>query len=133
MADPIITNVDLGSVILENARFRDHVMTFAGADTMLKGTIVAKDTSTGKYVIYVKGGVTAGNGVVRGVLTEQVVAAGAGDEAVRVAIAGDFRKNRLIIDADGDASNIDEAVISLLQDVGLVPIDELDLSVLDNQ
>lgn len=133
MPDPTITNVDLGSVILENARFRDHVMTFAGGDTMLAGTLVAKDTSTGKYVIYVKGGSTAGNGIVRGILTEQVVASSSGDEAVRVAIAGDFRKSRLIIDADADDSNIDETVISLLQDVGLVPIDALELNVLDNQ
>ena len=133
MGDPIITNVDLGSVILENARFRDGLMTFAGADTMAKGTIVARDTSTLKYVIYAKGGVTDGNGVPRGILTEEIVAAGAGDEAIRPAIAGDFRKERLIIDADGDDSNIDGAVIDLLLSTGLVAIDALELNVLDNQ
>lgn len=133
MPDPIITNVDLGSPILENARFRDNLMTFAGADTMAKGTIIARDTSSLKYVIYVKGGSTNGNGVPQGILTEEVVSTGAGDVAVRVGIAGDFRKERLIIDADGDDSNIDGAVIDLLLDVGLVPIDVSELNLQDNQ
>lgn len=132
MPDPTITTIDLGSPILENARFRDGELTLAGADTMAVGTIIARDTSTLKYVIYAKGGTTDGNGVPRGILTEEIVSTEAEDVPIRPAIAGDFRKERLIIDADGDDSNIDGAVIDLLLSTGIVAIDALELSVLDN-
>lgn len=44
MADPTITNVDTGGVILEagDLDFRDEALTFPGADTYLEGTILAR-------------------------------------------------------------------------------------------
>jgi hypothetical protein len=42
MADPIITNNDLGSVILKDAQFRDEALTFGGAGTEVEGTILAR-------------------------------------------------------------------------------------------
>ena len=132
MANKVVTNVDLGSSILDGAKFRDDTMTFAGADIMAPGTILARDSVSLKLVIFVKGGATNENGIPKVIVTEEVEATGAGDEAVRVAVEGRFRKEKLIIDADGDDSNIDAAVIDQLRDFGLTPIDVQELQSFDN-
>lgn len=42
MANLTITNVDLGSVILQDGEFRDDLLTFAAAGTVVEGTILAR-------------------------------------------------------------------------------------------
>lgn len=133
MSNITITNNDLGNVILQDAQFRDGAITFAGAGTLLEGTILAVDSVSLKFVPFVKGGVVNENGIPKAILTYPVTAAGAGDEQARVGVAGSYRKERLVIDADGDASNVDQAVIDQLRDYGLVPIDVQELNILDNQ
>lgn len=134
MVNKTITNVDLGNVILKDAEFRDYLLTFAGAGTVAAGTILARDTTTDKLVPYVKVfPPVADANFARFVLTYDVTAAGAGDEAVRVGVAGEYRKERLVIDADGDSSNVDNDVIDQLRDYGLVPLDVQELNILDNQ
>ena len=133
MPDPTITNNDLGNVILRSGKFEDGLLTFAGAGTVLEGTILARDSVSLKYVPFVKGGATNGNGIPKAVLTYPVTAAGAGDEAIRAGISGEYRKEKLVIDADGDASNIDGAVKDQLRDYELTPVDVQELNILDNQ
>lgn len=128
-----VENNDLGSVILKEGQFRDDLLTFAGAATVLGGTILARDSVSLKLVPYVKGGTTNGDGIPKAVLTYEVSAAGAGDVAVRDMVGGSVRAARLIIDADGDASNIDAAVLDELRDYSLVSIDVEELNILDNQ
>lgn len=133
MANLTVTNNDIGSVILKNAQFQDDEVTFTGADTLAPGTILARDSVSGKLVIFVKGGVTNENGIPKVVLTHELIAAGAGDLPARVGISGEYRKERLIIDADGDDSNIDDAVKDQLRDFSLVPVNVKELNILDNQ
>ena len=133
MANLTIENNDLGSVILNNAKFQDDLLTFAGAATVLEGTILARDSVPGKYVPFVKGGSTNENGIPKAVLTYEVIAAGAGDESIRAGVAGEYRKERLVINADGDDSNIDKVVEDQLRDYNLVPINVTENNVLDNQ
>lgn len=133
MANLTVTNLDLGSVILGNAEHIDAEITFAGLDTFAPGTILARDDVSLKHVLFVKGGSTNDNGTPRGVLTEEVSATGAGDEHARLMIKGSVRKERLIIDSDGDDSNIDGAVIDQLSHVGITPINKTELQKLDNQ
>ena len=133
MANLTIENNDLGSVILENAKFQDDELTFAGAGTLLEGTILARDSVSGLYVPFVKGGVVNENGTPKAILTYAVTAAGAGDESIRAGVAGDYRKERLVIDADGDDSNIDKVVEDQLRDYNLVPINVTENNILDNQ
>jgi hypothetical protein len=128
-----VENVDIGSAILQDAEFRDDVIAFAGADTLVAGTIMARDSVSLKLVPFVKGGVTNENGIPKTILTYEVTAAGAGDVPVRIGVSGKYRKQRLVIDADGDDSNIDKAVIDQLRDYSLVPIDVDELNILDNQ
>ena len=48
-------------------------------------------------------------------------------------VSGSVRAERLIIDADGDGSNVDAAVLDQLRDYSLVSIDVQELNTLDNQ
>ena len=82
---------------------------------------------------FVKGGVTNENGIPKAIVTYDIVAAGAGDESIRAGVAGLYRKERLIIIADGDDSNIDNAVIDELRDYGLTPQNVSELNIQDNQ
>lgn len=133
MANIRIEKVDTGSVGLGGGQFRDNLLTFAGAATVAEGTILARDSVSGKLVPFVKGGTTNEDGIPKAVLTYDVTAAGAGDESVRAMVSGDVRKERLIINADGDGSNVDTAVLDQLRDFGLVAVDVNELGGLDNQ
>lgn len=133
MANLTVTNVDLGGVEISNAEFRDELLTFAGADDLLAGTILARDSVSGKLVIFVKGDVTNENGIPKAILTYPVSAAGAGDVAVRAAISGNFNRSNLVIDADGDATNIDGVVVDQLRDYGMIALNTDELNILDNQ
>ena len=53
--------------------------------------------------------------------------------AVRPLVEGAVCKERLVIDADGDASNIDAAVLDELRDYSIVAVDVKELNILDNQ
>lgn len=133
MANLTITNVDQGSVILESGQFRDELLTFGGAGTVLEGTILARDSVSKKLIPFVKGGVTNEDGIPKAILTYEVTATGAGDVAIRDMVSGSVRAGRLVIDADGDASNVDADVLDQLRDYSLVSVDVQDLSILDNQ
>lgn len=127
------TNVDLGSVVLEDGPYRDDTLTFTGADTYEAGTILARDSSTGKLIAFVKGGTTNENGIPKTVLTYDVTADGAGDKPVRVPQSGVMRKNRLIIDADGDDTNVDDVVLDQLRDYGITAKNVPETNIQDNQ
>lgn len=133
MSNLTITNLDEGSVILEGGEFRDELFTLAGADTIAEGTILARDSVSLKLVLFVKGGATNENGIPKVILMDEVVVTGAGDTPIRAGVSGSYRKERLIIDADGDDSNIDNKVMDQLRDFSLIPIDVTERSVLDNQ
>lgn len=133
MSNITITNVDIGNVILKDGEFRDDLLTFAGAGTVKEGTILARDSLSLKLVPFVKGGVTNENGIPKAVLTYDVTATGAGDVAIRDMVSGSVRAQRLIIDADGDGSNVDAVVLDQLRDYALVSIDVQELNILDNQ
>ncbi len=133
MADPIITNVDTGTVVIKDNEFRDDVVTFTGAATYEAGTILARDSVSLKLIAFVKGGSTNENGIPKAVLIEDLAATGAGDLPARPCVAGSVEKGRLIILADGDDSNVDAVVIDQLRDYGIVALDVAELSALDNQ
>ena len=134
MPDPTITNIDNSNVIFMEPKYDfNAVVTFAGGDTFAGGTILAVDSVSLKYVLFVKGGSTNENGIPKAVITYDLVAAGAGDEKGQVLIAGSVRKEKLIIDADGDDSNVDKAVLDQLRDYSIIPEFVTDVSELDNQ
>lgn len=133
MSNLTATNIDNGSVFIDCGEFEDGLLTFAGAGTVVEGTILAVDSTTLKYVPFVKGGTTNENGIPKAVLTYDVVAAGAGDEAIRAGIEGYVRIDKLVIAADGDSSNVDKAVQDQLRDYGITPRTVSELNSFDNQ
>lgn len=133
MSNITVTNVDIGNVILKDGEFRDDLLTFAGAATVKEGTILARDSVSLKLIPFVKGGTTNEDGIPKAVLTYDVTATAAGDVAIRDMVSGSVRAQRLVIDADGDASNVDAAVLDQLRDYALVSIDVQELNILDNQ
>lgn len=133
MANPTITNVDSGWVAISDWDVSDELITFGAAGTLAAGTILARDTSTLKLIPFVKGGTTTGNGIPKAVLQYPVEAAGAGDVAARPLICGKVRKDKLIILADGDSTNVDKAVEDALRLTGFIVKSVTNLSQLDNQ
>ena len=110
--------------------------TVTSGQTYLEGTLLARDTSTNKYVVFVKGGSTNGNGVPAAILASEVVATATGDRVEDVALSGRVRKPKLVIHADkalADPSvNIDEAVLWQLRDMGLIALPVSNLLLQDN-
>lgn len=133
MPNMTVTNIDLKSPLLSDAEFRDELLTLAGADVIAEGTILARDSVSLKLVLFVKGGATNQNGIPKAILTYTVTSTGAGDVPVRVGISGKYRKEKLIIDADGTGANIDAAVLDQLRDYALVPVNVTELNIADNQ
>jgi hypothetical protein len=134
MANLVNTTVDLGTVQVRDCEFRDELLTLAGADELLEGTILARDSSTLKLVLYVKGGSSNDNGIPKAVLPYAVssTTSGSHDEAVRAIVFGTVDKNRLVIDADGDDSNVDNAVVDQLRSYGITPVNVAEMGWPDN-
>lgn len=115
------TNIDIGVVMLGNNRYQDGVITFSAPGTLKAGTILAR-LSTGKFVPFVKGGTANENGTPKAVLTYDITATAAGDKAARVAVSGEFRKERLIIAADRTNANVDSSVLDALRSYSMVAL-----------
>ncbi len=126
------TPCDVGTVQVRDCEFRDDLLTLGGADVIAAGTILARSSASLKLVIFVKGGVSNGNGIPKCVLAHEVTALGAGDEPVRVIQSGVLNKSKLIIDADGDDTNVDAAVLDQLRDYKIEAVSVAQLGRLDN-
>lgn len=133
MPNPVITNNDLGSVVFTQGEFRDQVYTASGTETLLEGTILARDSVSLKLVPFVVGGSTNENGIPKCVLINEFVSPGAGDQQIRPMMTGGLRTERLVIFADGDASNVDDLVLDQLRDFFLFATDVQELFIPDNQ
>lgn len=133
MSNLTTTNISNSTVFIDGGEYEDGLLTFAAAGTVVEGTILARDSATLKFVPFVKGGTTNGNGIPKAVLTYDVTAAGAGDVAIRAAIEGSVRIDKLIINADGDGSNVDAAVRDQLRAYGITPLTVTELNDFDNQ
>lgn len=132
MANLVRTVVDLGSVIIDRGTFEDGLLIFAGADTFAPGTIIARQTANLKFQLYVKGGSSNGDGTPVGILVNESVRTGSGDNKERIMMGGEVNENRLIIDVDGDNSNVDATVRDLLRQAGIEPVDAQQLAREDN-
>ena len=129
MADPVITNNDVGQIAIGEADFEEHVWAAGGADTLAAGTIMARITASGKWGIYDTGG-AGGLGVACGVLTYEVPAGGAGDVPVAVLVRGTVNQDRILQD-DGGA--VTAAIVDELRSYGILAKPVSQLAQLDNQ
>lgn len=118
----------------ETVELAGFVMTFTDGSTdwAVGDFFTLVVVANGKMVPYATAG-AGGAQYPKAVLTYDVYKAGAGDEVIRNMITGTLRKERLVLDADGDASNITDAILDELRNYTLVGIDTLELGMLDNQ
>lgn len=128
-----ITNNESRSIAIWEPVSQNELLTFAAAETVLKGTILARDSVSLKMVPFVKGGTTNENGIPKAIVPCEVVATAAGDISISALIGGKVRSGDLVIDADGDASNIDAAVLDQLRDFTIIGQETTQLAELDNQ
>ena len=66
------------------------------------------------------------------ILPYEVVKTGAGSVAADAIVSGVVRKDKLVIDADGDSTNVSDHVMDLLAQAGITVLLNTDVSVLDN-
>lgn len=131
MSDPMtIQNHDNAGIQIGNNIFEDGLLTHAGGGTIAEGSILGRVTASAKWEEYDTGAAT-GEEIARGVLTIDSVAAGAGDEAIRVMIAGEVRTEKLI---DPNTTNAPLAPVQdELRASSIICISVDELNILDNQ
>jgi len=126
MANIVTTTIDTSGVAVENEEFLDGLLTLAGADVIVAGTLLARSSSTDKFILCNPGAAepSAAEDIPVAVLTytAEKKAAGAGDIPVRPLVRGKVNRAKLIIDADGDGDNVDDAVVQALENVGIHPV-----------
>ena len=120
-----------GTTVIEVAGLQ-FTLTDGGTDFVAGDFFTLTVAADGKLVPFSLTG-AGGEQIPLAVLTYEIVATGAGDLPLRAMVSGEVRKERLIIDADGDDSNIDAAVIDQLRHYGIVAINVSELNILDNQ
>lgn len=126
-----ITDNDVGSVVHKLESAQDDTLNLSSGKTIKAGTILARDSVSLKLVPFVKGGSSNENGIPKAVLAYELEGS-SGDNSVRVVTGAVVDKNRLVIDADGDDANVDDAVLDQLRDYGISAIDVNQLGREDN-
>ncbi len=120
-----------GATVIKVAGLQ-FTITDGSTDFIVGDSFTLTVASDGKLVPYSLTGV-GGVQIPIAVIAYEVIATGSGNVAIRPIIAGEVRKDKLIIDADGDDSNVSSAVVDKLRDYGIIANDVTDISVLDNQ
>ncbi len=127
MSNKVVTQNNMRRQVgYDDPTYRDRTFTAAAAKTYPLGTLLSDD-GTGKLVVYVKGGDPA-----VAVLAVDTTVAAAGDVLVRPLVAGKCLQDQLIIDADGDGSNVDITEVESLRDFSIIVEKNRDLSKLES-
>lgn len=121
MPNLVTTTIDYNAIELRSVVYRDDLLKFTGVATVLAGCILARDTSDNTLVPYVIGGVANGNGIPCAVLPNDVTSIGAGNIAIRGIVSGSVNRVRLVVNADGNGSNITKQIEDQLRARSIVP------------
>jgi len=132
VANDITMTPGAGGVTVIKVAGMQFSITDAATDFIVGDFFTLTVAADGKLVPYVVAG-AGGAQIPKSILTYDVVAAGAGDKKIRDMVTGTVRGNKLIIDADGDNSNVTDAILDMLRDYSLVTIDVTELNIPDNQ
>jgi hypothetical protein len=115
---PLISDLrmtaDVGAATVFNAHGLQFTVTDGTTDFALNDTFTLPVVADGKLVPYAIAG-AGGAQVPMAILTYDATLSSAGNLRVRVLVSGDVKKERLIIDADGNGSNVNASVIDAMQ------------------
>ena len=131
IADNLTLRVGAGLVTTFNEGGIQIVVTEGAADFIVGDKFALAVVANGKMLPFAIGGV-AGVGIPTAILIYDVEAVGAGDESIRALISGSVREEKLIISADGDNSNITDAILDQLRDFTIVSQSVSELNKPDN-
>lgn len=132
VADNLTLRVGDGLVTTFNEAGIQIAVTEGTTDFVAGDKFALAVVADGDLVPFAIGG-AAGAGIPLAVLTYDVTRTGAGDEPIRAMVGGEVRKEKLIIDADGDGSNITDAILDQMRDFSIVSTDVQELNIQDNQ
>lgn len=128
MATIETTFYDTGGIVIGNPEYQDELLKFAGADTVLAGTLLARDPADDTVVPCVPTE-SDGTEIPIAVLTIEAVALAAGNVSVRPLMQGKVRSEKLIYH---NGAVITVAMLDLLRAYGIIPIAVDELNQLDN-
>lgn len=132
VASDIVLTAGAGATTVVEAAGLTFTVTDGSTDFAAGDSFALTVAADGKMVIFASAG-AGGAQIPMAALTYEVEATGAGDVAARVMISGKVRKERLVIDADGDDTNVTAAVIDQLRDYGIVAVNVTELNKYDNE
>lgn len=131
LASDLIMTAGAGASTAFEAAGLAFTITDGAADFVVGDSFTIAVTADGDLKPFVSTGV-GGLQVPYGVLTYEQTVTGSGDVSGRVMIAGKVNKDKLIIDVDGDGSNVDATVVKQLRDVSIVAVAVDEQLIFDN-
>lgn len=128
MANLDITFYDTGGIVIGNPEYQDELLKFAGADTVLEGTLLARDPADNTMVPCVPTE-SDGTEVPIAVLTIEAANTIAGNVSIRPLMQGKVRSEKLLFH---NGTVITVPVLDMLRAFGIIPITVSELNQLDN-
>lgn len=132
VADDLEMTVGAGAATVFKVGGLVFTITDGGTDFSAGATATLTVAASGKLVAYSPSGAGGAQKPV-GILTYPVSKPSASDITVRVFVRGLVDRKRLVIDADGNDSNITDAILDELRKMGITTDKVTQLSTLDNQ
>lgn len=127
----LIMTVGAGAATVFKAGGLQFTITDGSTDFAAGDTATLTVASLGKYVAF-SGTGAGGAQIASAVLTYPITSAGSGDVAARVLISGTVNFNRLIIQADGNNTNVTTTVLDQLRAGGIFSQKVKQLALIDN-
>lgn len=131
VASDLIMTVGAGASTVFEAAGLEFTVTDGATDFIVGDTFTLTVAADGKMLPFAIAG-AGGLQIPKAVLGYELTATGAGDLTARPIVDGLVRKEKLIIDLDGDGSNVSNTVIDQLRDFGIAALDVGELNAADN-
>lgn len=131
VASDLIMTVGAGAATVFETAGLQFTVTDGGTDFSAGDSFTLTVAADGKLVPYAIAG-AGGAQIPNSVLLNELTSTGAGDLPDRPIIAGRVRRGDLVIDADGDASNLTDAIVDELRGTGIIALSTTQLAELDN-
>jgi hypothetical protein len=130
MSDPVITNLDTGSVMIQTWGKRQGVFRnpVAAPTTYVAGTVLALDTVDGKMYPFLTGGAT-GRNIPKYILTSTIATLASSDNQIEAVTAGIFDQGRIV---QHPAIALTAAELDLMLNRPLIPVLTKQLAKTDN-
>lgn len=129
MANIEITTNDPNGLVICDDKYERNTLTAAGAVTWAAGTVLARNSVSGKLTAYTSGG-TNGENTPIAVLVDAVTFAGAGDKTANVLVSGIVRRGALIAHSVGALT---QAEVDKLRDFTILATATVQNGSYDNQ